>query len=433
MTRNQKKSVALALFALVLTSFAAAQNVTGTVRNGTSGKPASGVDVVILDLSQGMTEAGNTKSDAQGRYSLPLGGGQMPHLVRVNYQGANYFKMVPPGVTTADIDIYEATKKTDGVTGTARVIRAQAQSNTLQVIELYAVNNKSTPPRTVAGDDTFEIVLPEGAQLDEANAQGPNGQPIQSMPSPTKQKNHYGFSFPLRPGETRFQIAYHMPYSGDATLAPQNLIGFDHFVTVIPQSMTFEAKNASQFSPMTDQPGTTVQVATNVKPGQDLSFRIGGTGVIADDQGGQQQAASQGGAMGSTQRGGPGGGLGPPIDAPDPLANYRWWILGGLAIVMTGGAYLAVTRHPTPMPAEALSRAAASSPAANSVRSDQTVMRPTSVPSTNADALLAAMKEELFQLEIERQQGQISQKDYEEQKAALDQTLKRALARAGKS
>lgn len=42
------------------------------------------------------------------------------------------------------------------------------------------------------------------------------------------------------------------------------------------------------------------------------------------------------------------------------------------------------------------------------------------------------MKEELFQLEIERQQGQISAAEYEQQKAALDQTLKRALARAGK-
>jgi hypothetical protein len=43
------------------------------------------------------------------------------------------------------------------------------------------------------------------------------------------------------------------------------------------------------------------------------------------------------------------------------------------------------------------------------------------------------MKEELFQLEIERQQGQISQQEYETQKAALDQTLKRALARTARN
>jgi 5-hydroxyisourate hydrolase-like protein (transthyretin family) len=434
-----RKFAQLALLAATLVAVAAAQNVTGAVRNGTTGKPAAGVDVVILDLSQGMTEAGSTKADSQGRYSLPLGAGQAPHLVRVSYQGANYFKMVPPGVTSADIEIYDAAKKVEGVTGTVRVIRAQTDANTLQVIELYAVNNKSNPPRTVASDNSFEIILPDGAQIDQATAQGPNGQPISNTPSATKQKNHYAFSFPLRPGETRFQLSYNLPYSGEASLNPQNTIPFEHFVTMLPQSMKFEAKNSEQFSPMADQPGSLVQVATNVKPGQDLSFRVSGTGQLAsDDQ--QQTASSQGGAMGggnaTTQRVGPGGGLGPPIDAPDPLSQYRWWILGGLAIVMSGGAYLASTRNPRPSTAPA---------GATSSMIDVTLPTPAMPPretraaaapapaTSSSNALLNAMKDELFQLEIERQQGQISQAEYEKTKAALDETLKRALARANRS
>ena len=43
--------------------------------------------------------------------------------------------------------------------------------------------------------------------------------------------------------------------------------------------------------------------------------------------------------------------------------------------------------------------------------------------------LLDALKEELFQLEIEHKQGSISQKEYEKAKAALDQTLERAVKR----
>ena len=43
--------------------------------------------------------------------------------------------------------------------------------------------------------------------------------------------------------------------------------------------------------------------------------------------------------------------------------------------------------------------------------------------------LLDALKEELFQLEVERRQGQISQTEYEKAKSALDQTLERALKR----
>jgi hypothetical protein len=43
--------------------------------------------------------------------------------------------------------------------------------------------------------------------------------------------------------------------------------------------------------------------------------------------------------------------------------------------------------------------------------------------------LLEALKEELFQLEVEKKQGKITPADYEKAKAALDQTLDRALKR----
>ena len=44
--------------------------------------------------------------------------------------------------------------------------------------------------------------------------------------------------------------------------------------------------------------------------------------------------------------------------------------------------------------------------------------------------LLEALKDELFQLEVEHKQGDISQQEYEQARAALDQTLERALKRA---
>jgi hypothetical protein len=47
--------------------------------------------------------------------------------------------------------------------------------------------------------------------------------------------------------------------------------------------------------------------------------------------------------------------------------------------------------------------------------------------------LLEALKEELFQLEMEHKQGRISQQDYDKAKAALDQTLERALKRTSNS
>ncbi len=54
---------------------------------------------------------------------------------------------------------------------------------------------------------------------------------------------------------------------------------------------------------------------------------------------------------------------------------------------------------------------------------------PPATPASKSATLLEALKEELFQLEVERKQGKITEADYEKAKAALDQTLERALKR----
>lgn len=415
-----------------------AQNITGTITNGTNKKPATGVDVTLISLGQGMTEAGSTKTDAQGKYSLALDNSGGPHLIRATYQGTNYFKMVPPGFSTGDVEVYEAAKKVEGITGNVNIIRMQADNNTLQCMELFAIRNTSNPPRTLTGDSTFEFVLPDGAVIDEADAASPNGQPIQTQPVPLKQKGHYGFAFALKPGETRFQVAYHMPYAGQADVAPKLTLPFDHFVVMTPTSMKTEFKNPSLFSSMNEQGGgANVQVTNSVRAGEDVSFKVSGTGAMPDTQNAQDQGGAQGDMTANqnatVQRVGPGGGLGRPIDNPDVLSGYRWPLLGVMLVVLFGVSYLTLSRTSAPAAVTAGRGAmpVPPTPVSTKIASAQAA-QPQATPDSS-NALLQAMKEELFALEIERQQGQISQKEYEEQKTALDQTLKRALARAGKN
>ncbi len=128
----------------------------------------------------------------------------------------------------------------------------------------------------------------------------------------------------------------------------------------------------------------------------------------------------------------PGGGLGAPIDAPDPLHQYRAYILGAFALVLVmGGAYI-VSRSNRPHPAARSGRQRRQS-RSRSRRKPQPRSRILSSPSAPARdrnaLLLEAMKEELFQLEIDRQQGKIAPEEYAKAKAALDETIKRALAR----
>jgi hypothetical protein len=405
---------------LLASATALAQSITGTVTNGTTGKLVAAADVALIALSQGMQEVGNTKTDAQGKFSFPPPAERAPHMVRVTHDGVNYFPQggpLMPGATTTAVTVYDAAKKVEPLNQTVEVNRVQSEDGkTLQVIALFAIQNASNPPRTMDSDRTFEFVLPEGAEIDSTDAKGPGGQPIQSPTAPTGQKNTYAFNFPLKPGETQFQVGYHMPYSGEAAFSPKALAPVQHFVVMAAKGMTFTAKDLQQFQTMPDQSGATIMVATNVKPGQVLAYKIAGSGVFQAE--GENASAGDGGAMGGGQAAGrdnrPGGGLGAPIDAPDPLYKYRAVILGAFAVVLVmGGFYIVSKTNQQRQPAIA----------ANAPRIDAPVT------GDRSGLLLEALKEELFQLEVDRQQGKIAPEDYAKAKAALDETMKRALAR----
>src|SRR5436305_12140259 len=66
-----KLSAVLLIASLALmASTAQAAPVTGTVRNGTNGKPAAGIDVLLIQLQGEMKPVASTKTDAQGNYTL---------------------------------------------------------------------------------------------------------------------------------------------------------------------------------------------------------------------------------------------------------------------------------------------------------------------------------------------------------------------------
>jgi hypothetical protein len=406
--------------------FSSAQTLTGTVTNGTKERPAAGDDVVLLKLGQAMEEAGRTKTDAKGRFSFKLDEAAGPHLIRAIHQGVTYHRLAPPGTSSVDVDVYDVGQKIEGISVTADVMRFQAQGSDLEGVRLFAVNNASAPPRTQMNEQNFEFYLPEGAQIDQAEAMTAGGQPLKSMPVPQKEPNRYAFVFPLRPGETQFQLAFHMPYRGEASIDPRALYAAQHFVVMLPKTMQFSAASGTAFQSMKDprQSDAVVQVASDTKPGQPLAFKISGTGLLSD-QSANDEAGRQGGpgptVAGRDSR--PGGGLGPPIDAPDPLAKYRWYILGGFAVVLAGGAIYIVKR-----PSAAVHGFVAADPAlAGGAKTDKA-----RTASDRSSLLLEALKEELFQLEVEHKQGRVSQQEYDTARAALGQTLERTLKRASR-
>ncbi len=440
MTELAKSALLAAILSLTLAQ-AAAQTLTGTVTNGTTNKPAAGDEVILINLANGMDVAANTKADSNGKYSFKLTGEAGPHLIRAVHQGVTYHQMAPPGVNTADVNVYDVATKVADLSVTADVLRFQADSGTLQGVRLFVVSNTSSPARTQMNDHNFEFYLPAGAKIGQVQARAPNGQPIAADATPQADKNRYAIAFPLRPGETQFQVEYTLPYSGEIKIDPKPLYAAEHLVVVLPKSMHFKAATGSSFQSMQDpnQADTMVEVAQQVKPGQSLGFSLQGNGTINESpsqvaSGAAQQQEQQ---QGRDNR--PGGGLGAPIDAPDALQKYRWPILFGFAVLLAIGGWV-VTKRQT-----GTSVAATSAAKGGAVSSDYgaalrptapATTKPTAAPAANppvakSSALLEALKEEMFQLEVERKQGKITPAEYEKAKAALDQTLDRALKRQG--
>jgi hypothetical protein len=436
----RKAAIAVAIF--LLATLASAQTLTGTVKNATTGKPSAGDDVVLLKLGEGMEEAGHTKTDASGHFSFKLDDAQAPHLIRAIHQEVTYHRMAPPGTTSVELAVFDAAKKVDGIQVVADIMRVQADQGQLVIVREFGVQNSSKPPRTQMNERNLEFNVPSGAQIipDSATATTEGGNPLKSAPVPEGGKDRYSFIFPLRPGLTRFEVAYQMPYSGSANIDPKSLYPLEHFVIMTPKSMQFSpAAAATGFKLINypQEPDAAVQVASNTSPGENLAFKVSGEGTLQETQGnGSQQGGSQGNegqSSGAQANNRPGGGLGPPIDAPDPLQKYRWWILGGFAAVLViGGVYVA-SRQQSAARAVARQRAASSMSTLQEEDDYESAeilsTQPARAAARSGSMLMEGIKEELFQLEVERKRGEISQPEYEKAKSALDQTLERALKR----
>jgi len=431
--RSNRFAICLTAASLSMAApWAQAATVSGTVTNKTTGKPAAGDQVVLVDVQAGMGEVAHATTDANGHYSL-VEPGSSPYLVRVTHQGAGYFVAAPQGPTPADITVYDVAAKVQGVFIEADVMEIESENGQLKVTERFFVHNTSTPPTTQWSAKSFQVVLPAEAAIDGVGGQRPNGLPTSIKMDPDGPKGHFAFNFPIQPDDgekdTLFQLAYHLPYSSnkfafhaEVTLPAQNL------AVLIPKSMTFTAASGEDFKTVPEDPNIQTFVLKNAAPGKQLDFTIAGNGAMPREQQGTSGAQAQG-AMGAQDASGspeasapaaggrPGGGIGNPIDTPDPLSKYKWWILGGLALLLAAAAAF-LLRKPVGAPA------AGSPPEAGAVPYPSF-----GSPAAKHTQLLNAIKEEMFALESEKINDAISPEEYAKVKAALETVLKRALNR----
>jgi hypothetical protein len=405
------KYIAVLLLALAcsFSSFAQVQVLQGSVTNGTSDKPAAGDAVILLKLGQGMEEVSRTKTDAKGKFSFNMARVTGIFLVRVRHQDVNYHQPLQPGASSVQITVYDSKVIVPEIKLQDESEVYETQANTVQIVKVFRLNNASSPKFT---QPQFEFYLPEGANIRVAQAVA-GGPAVKVTVVPMQEKNRYALSYPVRPGETHFEVVYQMPYSGALKIAPKMAMVPEKFYVVTPKSIKFAADNSASFQNATSWPIDTtikdidIHEASPSSAGAQLAFALSGTGMLPDDQPPANPGANQTPAEAVR----PGGGMGVPNEKPDPLHSAQWLLLGILVVCLgTGAAFIYFQNQPSAAPAGAGASVAKSS-----------------------GSLMDHMKEEMFQLESDRLQGKLSPEEYQEAKSALDQTLKRAMQRQEKS
>ena len=402
-----KIAIGIGLVTMCSAMALAADSIRGVARNQTSGSPATGDQVILLGLDQGMQEEARTTTDPQGAFTLPLLFPDKSYLVRVLHQGVDYDQRASAG-DTVSIDIFESAAKVEGVTGTIEIIRAGVNGKHLHVSDMIELKNDSRPPLTQAGERTFDVFLPRNAKIDSVMAAGPGKIAVLISAAPVRgEPGRFTVNFPLRPGATKFAFNYDLPYNGHASFRPRSAYPLQQLAVMIPLTMKFTSRSSAFQMLPTGGNGYQAEAVGPVEAGDGPEFEISGAGPLPALQAQAQSSPKpplatrpvvqpSGMAAGSTSA----------VHGSEPsirLSRLQWWIGGTAMILLLGACGSLAWRR------QRLSGTA------------------TAQPTQGSASLVAVLKEELSQLEIERAQGAISREEYDSAKRALEGTVKRAL------
>ena len=437
-----RRAFGLALWVLLAAAGAArAGTVEGTVLNGTTGKAAGGVDVILIQLQGEMQPVATTKADGSGHFKFDRPEiGQGPMLLRVVYKGINYNEMAPPGRPTAEIKIYESTEKASTVSISTHAIVLRPNGDQLMVGEEYGVENQTQPPVSFfKADGTFQFNLPSNGQIHDVSAWSSAGMPV-TLGTIDKGRNREAIAFAFKPGENGVRVSYNMPYGGNqAVLHSQSPYAAQRLLIAAPPTLQITAPG---FTAAGTEQGFALYTRDSVAADAAVDISISGTAPPPESSRtvtGPPAGSAGGGAPsdGQDQTGGDAPAA-TVTTLPARLDSVKWILVGGFAILFAlGGAFL--WRRPQvamPEPAAAgvyvapgLPVAASMPPVAATANAATAGVRDASseimaAVAQQARLSLDELKDQMFRLELRRQAGTISESDYAQQRDRFEATLR---------
>lgn len=196
--------------------------VRGTVRNGTTGAGSPGVTLTLSSFLGGMTPVEETVTDDEGRFvfekELPAVASGQPFAgaIRAELDGINYTEILraDDALDNVTITVYSASAE-DIAPPANRVLILEPGGAEMVVRESFQFFNESNPPVTYSTEDgTLRFFLPDAAKgVVQVSGTGPAGMPLRSTALPAGEEGLYKVDFPLKPGESRIDLSYLVPYA----------------------------------------------------------------------------------------------------------------------------------------------------------------------------------------------------------------------------
>ena len=188
--------------------------IDGQVVNKTTGQPAAGVEITLIQAGQGgMKPVAAVKSGADGRFDLPAreAAAGTVSLLQANYQGVTYNRMLPPNAPSQglEVGVFDTTADTAAAQVGQHMMVIEHVPGELRVNETIMLQNASQ--RTLANPKgTLRFFLPPaaGGKVRVSAASGQQGMPLNRVAMKTAEPNVYAVDFPVKPGELQGRILH---------------------------------------------------------------------------------------------------------------------------------------------------------------------------------------------------------------------------------
>jgi len=298
----------IVLFLLCCTPVAA--SIDGVVVNGSTGLPQPGVTITVskMNAATGMLSdtAGNAKTDVQGKFAFTTSV-DGPTLLRATWDGVTYTRMLPPGTPSSglSLDVYNSSKSPGAAKVDKHMLLFEPGGGQMTVNETFLLKNDGQVTWNDPKDGTLHFFLPDTHSKFQIRATAPGGVDVPATAAKSSKPDVYKVDFPIKPGETRFDLTYNVPYTLGSQYEGKIVTKDDNTYLIVPDGVTLTAEHLTDLG---QEPRTKAHIFG--LPGTAYNIQLTGAEVAAPD-------STQGGAA-PDAAGAPDAGAGPEIEATMP-------------------------------------------------------------------------------------------------------------------